>query len=72
MFTLSIMICETRNMWWIHVSRVTKYIAVGQDSRRFANDILNCIFLTENHFITTKLSPEYIPIGTIGNTLSSA
>ena len=38
-----------------------------KDGRHFADDIFNCIFLTENIWIPIKISMKFVPKGSINN-----
>ena len=39
----------------------------GQNGRHFPDDILKCIFLNENVWISIKISPKFVPKGPINN-----
>ena len=52
------------------VSTVGKYIHTlkpGQDGRYFSDDIFKCIFINKNIWISIKISPNFVPKGTINN-----
>ena len=42
-------------------------ISPGLNGRHFADDIIRCIFVTENIFILIKISPKCVPQGPIHN-----
>ena len=62
--------CQQRSMMPLAVTgpHWVNTLRPRQDGRQFPDDILKCIFLNENVWITIKISLKFVPKGPINNT----
>ena len=52
-------------MWWPITHTSVNTLRPRQNGRHFAGDILKCIFLNENTWISIKISLKFVPRGPI-------
>ena len=50
---------EHNSIWWRH--RVFNTLIPRQNGRHIADDIINCIFLNENVWLSIKISTKFVP-----------
>ena len=62
------LLCPNKNCpTYILVPRTVNTLRPGQNGRHFPDDIFNCIFLTENVWISIKISLKVVSKGPINN-----
>ena len=53
--------------WWCGKSVHVKTLRLRQNGRHFVDDILKCIFLNENVWLSIKISLKFVPMSPINN-----
>ena len=61
--------------WWFdifHVTHIFNTLRLSKNGLHFADDIFKCVSLTENAWVSIKISLKFVPKGSINSSPPSA